>query len=53
MTEDDRSEEGFSYLHPTPQVAEALARVIVAVNDRLGEETDPRVRALANLPRAS
>lgn len=52
MSERERAED-FSLQHPTRAVAEALARVIVAVNDKLGEETDPKVRALAGLPKAS
>lgn len=48
-----RRDDDFSLKRPTPEVAEALARVLVAANDKLGKETDPRVRALANLPKAS
>lgn len=47
------SGEDFSLQRPTRAVAEALARVIVAANEKLGEETDPRIRALAGLPKAS
>lgn len=44
--------QDFSLQRPTRAVAEALARVIVAANDKLGEDTEPRVRALAGMPKA-
>jgi hypothetical protein len=39
--------------HPSRRVAELAARVIVAADRKLGVETDPRVLALARLPKAS
>lgn len=42
----------FSLTNPSRRVAIAAARVQVTANDRLGRETDPRVRRLAGMPLA-